>query len=556
MSRKTVYEYDCSDVEDQSIEEEFYLSEGEVEEYETRKERQYREMLEELEGEAKDERKNQELDQWWEENKDKLRTAPKPTEDEIQKGYEEFQKLVEEDRKREAERKAKEEDDRIATICQWYESHKTTGIKLDMTLDEQWSQYEVEFVAEAEAKKARELAEAKKEAEKRLAKMARAERKATIARNRAKANRPNCKGKDQGRAKKEAERKAKEEEVKKQKALKESGFESTYMGKRAIHRVKKQKEAATIKIVPRDMTAEQPSIEEDEDEVVEEVPVPEPVVVVPVVVPEPIVKVEEPQEEEDDEEFAQAMAKVAGIKVAPKPAPKVVIKRECRPKVTKQVIATQFKGLIEQRIEEREAVDPQFKARMGGFKVLSGDKKKLDKMLKRTRMCNSVSKGEKCRHGAKCRFAHSMDQLQRRECAFALGCRLVKMVGEGEYNNCSKSDKLCSCWHPNETEASYCARLSIPITPPPAPTPAPAPVRLALKREYKAPSAPWAGVKSTPRPVARPTQVAPRPAYRPRPQVAPRPVAPETVIRCTADQVATISAALAGKTNFRIEVRD
>lgn len=76
-----------------------------------------------------------------------------------------------------------------------------------------------------------------------------------------------------------------------------------------------------------------------------------------------------------------------------------------------------------------------------------------------TKMCKSVMKGDKCSFGANCSFAHSINQLRRKECLYP-NCYNVKPLGNGVYIN--GGNKMCEFWHKDETKASYSKRLRIP----------------------------------------------------------------------------------------------
>ena len=82
-----------------------------------------------------------------------------------------------------------------------------------------------------------------------------------------------------------------------------------------------------------------------------------------------------------------------------------------------------------------------------------------------TKMCNSVISSKVCLHGKNCRFAHSMEQLQKKPCAFPDRCRFATCTGEGVYKNkpCQKTGKICSFWHQNETNQSYADRLGFKL---------------------------------------------------------------------------------------------
>ena len=79
----------------------------------------------------------------------------------------------------------------------------------------------------------------------------------------------------------------------------------------------------------------------------------------------------------------------------------------------------------------------------------------------RTQMCESVALNKACRHGGKCRFAHSLAELMFAECSFGNNCNNVKRTESGVYSSvCGKS---CIRLHPGETKKSVCARVGIII---------------------------------------------------------------------------------------------
>lgn len=76
--------------------------------------------------------------------------------------------------------------------------------------------------------------------------------------------------------------------------------------------------------------------------------------------------------------------------------------------------------------------------------------KEVQKSKRRcTKMCSSVEKNTKCPHGDKCRFAHSVEELQRDDCFFGDKCKMVKCV-KGVWVN-KPGIKKCLHLHPKET---------------------------------------------------------------------------------------------------------
>ena len=129
------------------------------------------------------------------------------------------------------------------------------------------------------------------------------------------------------------------------------------------------------------------------------------------------------------------------------------------------VIKLGFKSLKDQVVDRRKTVDKKFSDRCDGFADLSS-KEKLAEVLKFTTLCTSVTSKKKCYH-PNCRFAHSVDQLQEKQCRFGLGCKFVKQTENGQYANqkFGKTGKSCSCIHPGEHKRGFCIRMGLEYTP-------------------------------------------------------------------------------------------
>ena len=87
----------------------------------------------------------------------------------------------------------------------------------------------------------------------------------------------------------------------------------------------------------------------------------------------------------------------------------------------------------------------------------------------RNRMCDSIETQKPCRHGACCRFAHSVSELVFSSCLFGTSCRNVKYQDNGVYT--IVSGKTCNRSHPSETNASVCKRIGIKVDPVLKPSP-------------------------------------------------------------------------------------
>jgi hypothetical protein len=87
------------------------------------------------------------------------------------------------------------------------------------------------------------------------------------------------------------------------------------------------------------------------------------------------------------------------------------------------------------------------------------DKTEIEKNLTKTRLCRSLETGEVCRHGVRCRFAHSLDELVVAKCVFGAECRRIKSGVDGHYKNCG--DRVCSFIHPGEDKEGFYVRTGL-----------------------------------------------------------------------------------------------
>jgi hypothetical protein len=90
------------------------------------------------------------------------------------------------------------------------------------------------------------------------------------------------------------------------------------------------------------------------------------------------------------------------------------------------------------------------------------DTKTMRSSLARSKMCRSVGTGRPCPHGAKCRYAHTPEELKVPTCFFKDACNRVRKTKDG-YKNCCK--RKCLFIHPGEDMVKYCRRLRIVHTP-------------------------------------------------------------------------------------------
>ena len=81
----------------------------------------------------------------------------------------------------------------------------------------------------------------------------------------------------------------------------------------------------------------------------------------------------------------------------------------------------------------------------------------------KTKLCESVSTGNPCRHKNNCRFAHSLDEINIPECPHRERCGFVKNRRGVFYNS---EGKFCRCIHPEETRENYFSRNRIEVKKP------------------------------------------------------------------------------------------
>ena len=107
--------------------------------------------------------------------------------------------------------------------------------------------------------------------------------------------------------------------------------------------------------------------------------------------------------------------------------------------------------------DERCHDDHRHCQRAEAYNALS-NKTELGAHLAKTRMCNSVEKNETCRHGEKCRFAHSLEELVTRNCFFKGECRFVRFENGKLVNN---GRDICRNKHPHESQDEFIERVGL-----------------------------------------------------------------------------------------------
>ena len=130
---------------------------------------------------------------------------------------------------------------------------------------------------------------------------------------------------------------------------------------------------------------------------------------------------------------------------------------EVRRSVKKSVPMVLKMGQVSHRETMRKQTPVKVDTRTVAHEKLS-DKKEIEKTLTKTRMCKSVEMGTVCRHGVRCRFAHTLEELVVAPCVFGVECRRVECVG-GCYKNCG--ERVCNFIHPNEERDAFYLRTGL-----------------------------------------------------------------------------------------------
>ena len=106
--------------------------------------------------------------------------------------------------------------------------------------------------------------------------------------------------------------------------------------------------------------------------------------------------------------------------------------------------------------------------------------------VKCTRVCESFKSGKQCRHGERCRYAHSLEELSPRRCVFGSQCRKIH----------TSTGNVCECSHPKEdgtweTAAEVVARMNLKV-----PLPLKREVVTPIVQTFDSTIAPWAQEKT------------------------------------------------------------
>ena len=201
-------------------------------------------------------------------------------------------------------------------------------------------------------------------------------------------------------------------------------------------------------------------------------------------VPTPVAKIETPK--------STRKVKFVPLNLSPVPAPKVpvVVAIPAVPiPETKSATPDEW-TTVNRKKPDKPKPAVQIQDRNKGYELLANPEN-FQKSLAKTRMCNSVGTNVPCRHGNRCRFAHTKDELVLSACAFGSSCRYVQRAQPGVFVNKigQHTGRICHFIHDGETKDSYVKRMEIAA---PA-TPRSEPVRLNIAKAPIKPATvtPW-----------------------------------------------------------------
>jgi len=220
-----------------------------------------------------------------------------------------------------------------------------------------------------------------------------------------------------------------------------------------------------------------------------------------------------------------------------------------------------YKDELQDRYQENERRynDQRHDQRSEGYNTLS-NKTELGANLAKTRMCNSVEKNETCRHGERCRFAHSLKELVTRNCFFKDECRFVRFENGKLVNN---GRDICRNRHPHESQDGFMERVGLTTPKPthvPTRVPAHVPTRVQVpkvvaleKSMHSYPTTNWA---STLKASLKHEPAIELPSSSPLPLAEPLEKKKEVVLRVPRELVmqALELAIKSGNTSIRVEV--
>lgn len=128
--------------------------------------------------------------------------------------------------------------------------------------------------------------------------------------------------------------------------------------------------------------------------------------------------------------------------------------------------------------EEKRKNHPKFVRRDQAKKDIR-DKKGMRTTHAKSKMCTSVGEKKKCRHGTRCRFAHTVDELTPAQCRFGQDCTYIFFDNERKIHNKRGygRTRICAFSHPGESKVAYLDRQQeAPQTPPKMSAPKPKPI--------------------------------------------------------------------------------
>ena len=156
------------------------------------------------------------------------------------------------------------------------------------------------------------------------------------------------------------------------------------------------------------------------------------------------------QQEKEEEEDLLALADMAGLSIIDSKS-----KSNLNKKVQKKKCKKKKKQILEGCFISKKKQQEENQIRSEAFDILA-NQDRMQETLVKTQMCKFTLNSEECKHGTKCRYAHTYEELGY--CRFMNECKRISSQ-DGVIIN--YGDKKCDHKHPGESEENFYVRTGL-----------------------------------------------------------------------------------------------
>ena len=160
-----------------------------------------------------------------------------------------------------------------------------------------------------------------------------------------------------------------------------------------------------------------------------------------------------------DDDFPDLSSAISGKKKTNVVVEKKIVEKEPKEEEKENFVVAENKKEFQVK-EKRKNYQQKFKNDEKERKAApENDNKNQPHKNRKSQLCKMFfAKGKSCVHGSKCRFAHSEDELDLRQCGFGKKCKMI--VFNKETNSYLNNEGLhCNFLHPNETKSNFVNRI-------------------------------------------------------------------------------------------------